>query len=428
MKKKFMMFMVLTIIPILILIGCGPKQDEVVKIWAWNKNVDILNEALERYQEIDNNFLATIEPFAQNDIDKKYTTSSQLKDGTLIGDIVLADAMKIRGYHDSWEELFVDFSKYGVNDEEQAKFVQSTVDLITDKDKMFAMPFGIAPTVVFAYTPLWEEDVLDKVINDGWTWEEYKSIGLDIKLKQGEDVYMTSYNMRQDDRIYRTMVSQKGQWFMDKNLNVLVNNDISVSSMVRTKDFYDSKILGHIDTGDYKAQMKNGKIAAQIQGFFLGGQLKDVAPETTGKWRILPLPKFEDMNRSDSITGGSYFYVNNTINDSKKKKAVEFIKWLTLEEENSIKSLDVGGIYPALKTSYELDEFKNKTDAFFNNQKTLFDVSEYTKFAPTIYPSKYNAFNYDAYILEQENIIFNNANILESLDRVKKLMEENAKK
>ena len=82
---------------------------------------------------------------------------------------------------------------------------------------------------------------------------------------------MTSFNMRNDDRVYRTMVSQKGQWLMDKELNVQVNNEISIAALTRVKDLYDSNLINHIDTGDYRVLMKNGKVAAQIQGVLLEG-------------------------------------------------------------------------------------------------------------------------------------------------------------
>lgn len=428
MKLKHVLGLFSLIFVGILLVSCGKKDDEVVKIWAWNKNVDIMNDAVVRYQNINPDFKAEVESFSQNDIDKKFVTSSQLKDGSLIGDVILTDTMKLRGYYDAWPEIFTDFKEYGVTSEVTDNFVQSTIDLSTINNKLVAMPFGIAPTVVFAYKPLWEEDMLESIVKNGWTWEEYKEYGLNIKEKFGSDVYMTSYDLRHDDRLYRTMVSQRGQWFMDKELNVVIDNENSIEAMTYVKEFHDGDIINHNDTGDYKSEMKNGKIAAQIQGFFLGGQLKDIANSMSGDWKILPLPRFSDMTRSDSITGGSYLYVNNTIESSKKEVASKFVKWLTINEENTMKSLDIGGIYPALTTAYELDKFKNSKDEFFDYQTVLFDVSEFTKHAPTIYPSKYNSFNYDAFILEQENILFNNKNIIESLKKAKQAMIENAQK
>ena len=171
---------------------------------------------------------------------------------------------------------------------------------------------------------------------------------------------MTSFNMRNDDRVYRTMVSQKGQWLMDKELNVQVNNEISIAALTRVKDLYDSNLINHIDTGDYRVLMKNGKVAAQIQGFFLGGQLKDIAQEESGNFMMLPIPRWEEDAQGDSITGGSLLYVNNTIKASKKEKAANFVKWVTLEEENAIKALEIGGIYPSIVSTFDSDYFKYK--------------------------------------------------------------------
>ena len=101
---------------------------------------------------------------------------------------------------------------------------------------------------------------------------------------------MSAYNMRGDDRLYRTIVSQKGEWLMNKDYDVQVGNENSKYAMNLVKRMYDEKVLGHIDTGDFKSLMKNNKVAAEIHGFFVGGQLKDIAPEMKGDWEILPLP------------------------------------------------------------------------------------------------------------------------------------------
>ena len=164
------------------------------------------------------------------------------------------------------QSYFLDFNEYGITNEMKSKLVESTVDLATIGDKLVAMPYGIAPTVVFAYTPLWNQETLNDVIENGWTWADYHAIGLEIK-SQHTDVYMTAYNMRGDDRIYRTMTSQKGEWMMASDLSVEIGNTNSVEAMTMIKDMFDDGVIGHIDTGDYKGLMKNGQIAAQVHGF-----------------------------------------------------------------------------------------------------------------------------------------------------------------
>ena len=90
------------------------------------------------------------------------------------------------------------------------KFVSSTIEVATINNKLVAMPYGIAPTYVFAYKPLWDTNVINDILENGWTWDDYKTVGLDIiSNNTDKDVFMTAYNMRGDDRLYRTMTSQK---------------------------------------------------------------------------------------------------------------------------------------------------------------------------------------------------------------------------
>lgn len=426
MKALKKVSVVLTLlIGMLFLYSCQTTTEEIT-IWAWNKNVDIMNDAVSRYKEIHPDFKAKVESLSHNDIDTKYATAKELNDGALMGDIVLADSHKIRGQYDAFKKLFVDFNKHGITTEDKAGIAASIVEIPMIDEKMIAMPFGIAPTVVFAYKPLWDTAILDDILANGWTWEDYATYGAAIKAQHGGDVYMTSYNMRTDDRAYRTMVSQKGQWLMDKDLTVQVANSNSINALTRVKSLFDDRLINHIDTGDYRVLMKNGKIAAQIQGFFLGGQLKDIASEEAGNFMMLPIPRWAEDERGDSVTGGSLLYVNDTIKTTKKARAIEFVKWVTLEEENALKALEIGGIYPSLSAAFTSDYFKETADPFFGNQKTYLDVANFTKEAPPIYPSKYNAFNYDAYIKEQENVLFNGKNILEALNDAKAKIETNA--
>ena len=337
---------------------------------------------------------------------------------------VLGDAMRMRGYFDMWPDLFYDFNQTDLTNDELARFVPSTVEIATIGDKLLAMPYGIAPTYVFAYVPLWEQDDIDDISSNGWTWPDYETIGLKIKAANpATTIYMTAYNMRLDDRLYRTMTSQKGEWFMDADLNVQVGNEISIQAMTWVKQFLDSDVVGHVDSGDYRSMMINGQIAAQIQGFFLSGQIKDVGQATSGDWMLLPLPSWEEGESSASITGGSYLYVNNLLKGH--DKAADFVKWYTLNADAVVAGLDIGGIFPALLDAYETDYFDTE-DAFFGGQKYLKDVAQNVHQAPAIFPSQFNAFNYDAFINAQESILFNQGDLVGMLTEARNAILANA--
>ncbi|TVP96672.1 MAG: extracellular solute-binding protein, partial [Acholeplasmatales bacterium] len=395
MKKLFVVG--LLILSFSMFLSCGTQKREDITIWAWNRNVFIMEAAIERYrQEVDSTFTATVEPFSQNDIDVKFKAASQLGKADSLADIILGDAMRMRGYYYLWPTLFYDFSQRVEAADNLNLFVPSTIDVVTIGDKLIAMPYGIAPTYVFAYTPLWDPEDISTILAEGWTWGDYLDFGLKIQSENPNlDVYMTAYNMRLDDRLYRTMTSQRGEWFMDADHEVEVANANSVQALTWVQSFFDAGIVGHVDSGDFRSLMIEGRIAAQIQGFFLTGQLKDIGQDTAGDWLLLPLPSWDIEESSASITGGSYLYVNNY--SSNANRAADFAIWYTTHVEAVVEGLHIGGIFPANMGAYTTEYFATN-DPFFSNQAYLSDVAQNVHQALAIFPSRYNAFNYDAFI------------------------------
>lgn len=96
-----------------------------------------------------------------------------------------------------------------------------------------------------------------------------------------------------------------------------------------------------------------------------------------------------------------------------------------MSAENTIKGLKTGGIYPALKTSYENEFFINSNNEYFSNNPIYKEVSDYIIDAKAIYPSQYFSYNFNAYKTAQENILFNKANIEAELEAAKIKMINN---
>lgn len=423
--KKFIFALALLIT--LVLSACDSNEEQVVlTIWAWNQNVDIIEDAVERYQIDHPDFEANVVDYARADINTKISTASILKDSTDMADIFLGDWIYMRSNYEMFPGLFTNLSDY-VSVDEINKFPNFATEVVTNEDdELYALPFGIGPTVTFGYVPLLNQAGLtnDEITNiqvNGWTWDEYYQIGQNVHAL-GEDYYMAAYQLASDDRIFRTLTSQKGYWFMDENQTVTLDNQVSQDSLFKLKNFYDNDIIKHVDNGDYKSLMAEGKIAAQIQGFWLSGQIKALVEDQSGDWRILPVPSWTEATTGASITGGSYLYVNGQ--SEHQSVAVEFIKWMTLEKDNVLRTLEVGGIFPVLSEAYSDDRFV-ASDTFFGTHNYLQDVSRNVNEALPIYPSKYNRFNYDTYTTAQYEVLFNNKDIVDELSNAATLMRNN---
>lgn len=406
--------------------ACMQTKDNTLKIWAWNKNVDILEDAVLRYQEDHPDFKADVIDFGKADINTKISTAASLKDSSDMADIFLGDWIYMRSNYELFPELFADLSGDITNAELEAFPYFATEVVKNENDQLYALPFGIGPTVTFVYMPLMNQAGVtnEEIANfqeNGWTWDDYYTIGQELQ-KIDNDYYMSAYNLSNDDRLFRTMNSQKGFWFMDRTSNVTISNSESQASLGKVKTFFNDNIVKHVDSGDYKSLMVEGKIAAQIQGFWLSGQIKDLASDQSGDWRILPCPSWNSEESGASITGGSYLYVNNQ--SEMKQEAIDFIKWQTMEVDNVIRALEVGGIFPVLSASYNDDRFVS-VDNFFGSHNYLLDVANNVSEAKPIFPSKNNGFNYDTFLAAQYNVLFNDKDILLELQAAETLMNSN---
>lgn len=424
---KKLVFAVTVLFASFLIVSCSGTKDDTLVIWAWNNSVDILRDAVERYQnDVDSSFKAEVVDFSKADINTKISTSSALQDSSDMADIILGDWIYMRSNYELFPELFANLSN-NVTEAQLEAFPDFSTEVVKNADnELYALPFGIGPTVTFVYKPLIDEVVdadtyIQNVRQNGWTWDDYISLGK-LLNQENSEYSMSAYNLSGDDRIFRTLVSQKGYWFMDREQNVTINNQFSQDALNKLSNMYNDNVVTHVDSGDYKSLMVDGKLAAQIQGFWLSGQIKDLAPEQSGDWAILPCPSWDLSEPGDSVTGGSYLYVNNA--SSHKQEAIDFMIWQTMNVDNVIRALQVGGIFPVLEAAYSDDRFIAE-DSYFGNGNYLLDVANIVTSAKPIYPSKYNSFNYDTYISAQYNVLFNDSDVVSELNNAAVLMLNN---
>jgi len=132
MKAVRSIFVLLFLVTTTIIVSSCEQQDVEITIWAWNRNVAILEDAVERYQQdVDSSFTAVVESFSQGDIDTRFKSAKELNDGSMMAHIVLADSNRIRGYADAWPDLFVDFKSEGLSEQDRERFMQSTIQIAT---------------------------------------------------------------------------------------------------------------------------------------------------------------------------------------------------------------------------------------------------------------------------------------------------------
>ncbi|MEC0372852.1 extracellular solute-binding protein [Paenibacillus chibensis] len=113
-----------------------------------------------------------------------------------------------------------------------------------------------------------------------------------------------------------------------------------------------------------------------------------IDPDASGKWSVVPMPKWSADDRySSAIDGGANLAINK--NSKHPEEAWKFIEFMLGKEESQLKMMKEGGLFPSLETTYNDDVFKEKVP-YFNDQpvRTLY-IDAVKNVAPITYTKDY---------------------------------------
>lgn len=240
------------------------------------------------------------------------------------------------------------------------------------KGKFYAMPIDSGPVAIWYRRDVFEKAGLpsnpEEVTKLLDTWEDFYKTGQTIKEKTGSYMFQMAGSTN-DGRLLEILLQQQSLGYFDKNGKVILDKPQAAKIL----DF-----LGKCNkaglcqdalawTDPWYAGQRDGKVATIIEAVWMGGFLKSwIAPETTGKWGVVRLPRWErGKGVRASNDGGSCFAITNqTKNKDLAWKFTEFMTARVESQMNMFKSLDS---FPSLESTYT-DPFFTEKDPFFGNQ------------------------------------------------------------
>jgi lactose/L-arabinose transport system substrate-binding protein len=145
------------------------------------------------------------------------------------------------------------------------------------------------------------------------------------------------------------MIMQEiGSGIYDNNGSVVINNPKNVEILSFLKEVLDSNICleeAYWTPANYSA-MADGTIATMPQGGWMGGFLKSLAPDASGKWGITYLPAWEAGGNRSSNNGGSFLSISSQCKDPDLAwKVIEFILLSKEGMLNNAKNYDVFSLF-----------------------------------------------------------------------------------
>lgn len=250
----------------------------------------------------------------------------------------------------------------------------STVD-----GKIIAYPWDSGPCGMFYRSDLFEEAGIKA--EDIVTWDDFIEAGKVLKEKTG--VNMLCMAESRNDTTYRLLMMEGGGFYFDKDGNTQVDSDVSIQAMETCKKMYDAGItFNNSSWDDMVAGMGADKFACIADAVWMVGSIKEAAPDQSGKWAVMELPRFQaDKEAQGASNGGSVLAVPSASKSTEASKA--FVKFVMENVDANVEGFQNYGLYPSYLKALESDVFK-EGDEFFGGQQ-IFDLfTEVGKTVPQV--------------------------------------------
>lgn len=344
------------------LTGCGKKEggkkgETVLKVWAWDVALMQLEDAAEVYQKDHPEVKFEFEEMGTDQIYKKLSTS--LATGNGIADIIAVEGDVLPGYADKFPQGFLDVTD-AVNKDE---FLASKIAEVSYNDKIHAFPWDAGPVGLFYRTDYFEQAGVKP--EDIVTWSDFIEAGKKIeavcKTPSGEPVKMIPIDPKKSS-IYSLIRGELGVGVFDEDGKPQVDSKESLAAMKQAKEIYDSGVaLDYNGWDEYEQTVVNESVATIPEAVWMIGTIKDKAPQTSGKWSAMDLPKIEGGEYSVS-NGGSTLTINAKTKFADEAK--DFVKFAMTDTKLQAAGFEKYGLYPSYIPSYEEEIFKTG-DPFF---------------------------------------------------------------
>ncbi|WP_127842479.1 ABC transporter substrate-binding protein [Actinomyces wuliandei] len=217
----------------------------------------------------------------------------------------------------------VDLSPYGAR-EARTRFDPAAWSYVDIADGVYGVPQDTGPVALFYRT-----DVLEEVgAQPPATWQEWAEVARTLKDAR-PGTFMDVFNLG-DGNILATFCQQAGaRWFVPEDDEWVIN--LTDEASVRVAEFWDTAIDEDLVstafgpfTSPWLSAMGAGTLATHTNGSWADALIESV-PAGAGKFRVAPMPRWEDGFGS-SYSGGSTAAV--MAGSRHPAEALDFVVWL----------------------------------------------------------------------------------------------------
>ena len=257
----------------------------------------------------------------------------------------------------------VDISQYGANDVKSG-FVPWTWSQVSLGSGVYSIPEDSGPMALY-----YRADIFQKYnIPVPTTWAQYADDAAKLHAADPKS-YITDFPPKEPGWFTGLVWQAGGEYFSTsgQSWKVAVNNPQAQQVAAYWQDLLNKKLVKTEPdfTNAWYNDLQTGALATWVSAVWGAGTLEQNAPQTSGKWRVAPMPQWTSGQAVAGNWGGSTFVVFKS--SKHPKEATEFDIWLQTNQQSLDAMIKGANIYPAYAPALASPSV-NGPNAFFGNQ------------------------------------------------------------
>lgn len=271
------------------------------------------------------------------------------------------------------------------------------IDTKDEEGRIYAMPWDSGPVAIWYRRDVFQEAGLasdpESVAKLLDTWDDFHEVAKLIRKKTGKYIFAQAKD-NNDSRNFEILLWQQEGGYVDREGKVTIDSAKAVRTLEYMGKLWKEELVQDAPfwTQEWNAGIDEGQVATIVSPSWLGIFLKNwIAPDTSGKWGVVPLPVWEEGGVRSSNDGGSVLAITEECEN--KEAAWKFIEYITTNKEAQLTAWRTGDFFPSLLECYN-DPIVEEEVAFFDGQKYRKIFTEAAKKIPWwIYTKDYTKMN-----------------------------------
>ena len=256
----------------------------------------------------------------------------------------------------------VDISQYGGNSVKD-QFPAWEWNQVVQGNTLYAIPQDTGPMCLY-----YRDDIFKKYnLPVPTTWAQFADDAAKLHAANPNE-YITDFPPRQPGEFVGLLWQNGASLFSinGQSWKVSINSPQALQVASYWQDLISKKLVKTEPdfTNAWFNDLQTGTLATWLSAAWGNGILKQNAPQSTGKWRVAPLPQWQAGQNVSSNWGGSTTVVFK--NTKHPQEASVFAQWISANEQSAELEFSTGA-YPALLSALSSPTV-NSAQPFFGGQ------------------------------------------------------------